>query len=56
MRLLAPWCYVVPQGDAITVENCVPAAASKPLVKLADSAMRFTPKKPSQWRNEMFVL
>ena len=29
----------------ITVDNWVPAAKSKPLVKLADSAMRFTPKE-----------
>ena len=43
--LQAPWCYVMPQGDVITVENLVPAAWSKPLVKLADSAMRFTPKE-----------
>ena len=42
---LAPWWYVMPQGDVITVENWVPAAKSKPLVKLADSAMRFTPKE-----------
>ena len=42
--LQAPWCCVMPQGDVITVENWVPAAKSKPLVKLADSAMRFTPK------------
>ena len=33
------------QGDVITVENWVLAAKSKPLVKLADSAMRFTPKE-----------
>ena len=43
--LLAPWCYVMPQGDAITVGKWVPAAASKPLAKLAVSAMRSTPKK-----------
>ena len=43
--LLAPWCYVMPQGDVIPVENWVPAAKSEPLVKLADSAVRFTPKK-----------
>ena len=43
--LLAPWCHVMPQGDVITVDNWVPAAKSKPLVKLADSAMRFTPKE-----------
>ena len=43
--LLAPWCCVMPQGDVITVDNWVPAAKSKPLVKLADSAMRFTPKE-----------
>ena len=35
----------MPQGDVITVENWVPAAESKPLVKLADSAMRFTPEE-----------
>ena len=29
----------------ITVENWVPAAESKPLVQLADSAMRFTPRE-----------
>ena len=29
----------------ITIENWVPAAKSKPLVKLADSAMRFTHKE-----------
>ena len=40
--LLAPWCYVMPQR---TVDYWVPAAKSKPLVKLADSAMRFTPKE-----------
>ena len=43
--LQAPWCFVMPQGDVITVDNWVPAAESKPLVKLADSAMRFTPKE-----------
>ena len=43
--LLPPWCYVMPQGDVITVDNWVPAAKSKPLVKLADSAMRSTPKE-----------
>ena len=43
--LLAPWCCVMPQGDVITVDNGVPSAKSKPLVKLADSAMRFTPKE-----------
>ena len=58
--LQAPWCYVMPQGDVITVENWVPAAKSKPLVKVADSAMRFTPKESetpsaSQWRNGMCV-
>ena len=37
--LQAPWCYVMPQGDMITVENWVPAAESMPLVKLADSAI-----------------
>ena len=35
----------MPQGDKITVETWVPAAESKPPVKLADSAMRFTPKE-----------
>ena len=35
----------MPQVDVITVDNWVPAAKSKPLVKLADSAMRFTPKE-----------
>ena len=43
--LLAPWCYVMPQDDVIPVENWVPAAKSKPLAKLADSSMRFTPKE-----------
>ena len=43
--LLAPWCHVMPQGDVITVDNWVPAAKSKPLIKLADSAMRFTPEE-----------
>ena len=43
--LQAPWCSVMPQGDMITVDDWVPAAWSKPLVKLADSAMRFTPKE-----------
>ena len=43
--LHAPWCCVMSQGDVITVENWVLAAKSKPLVKLADSAMRFTPKE-----------
>ena len=43
--LQAPWCYVMPQGDVIPAENWVPAAKSKPLVKLADSAMRFTTKE-----------
>ena len=42
--LLAPWCCVMPQGD-VTVESWVPAAKSKPLVKLADSAMRVTPRE-----------
>ena len=36
--LQAPW-------GVNTVENFVPAAKRKPLVKLADSAMRFTPKE-----------
>ena len=43
--LQAPWCCVMPQGDVITVKNWVSAAESKPLVKLGDSAMRFTPKE-----------
>ena len=43
--LLAPWCCVMPQGDVIPVDNFVLAAESKPLVKLADSAMRFTSKE-----------
>ena len=43
--LQAPWCCMMPQGEVITVENWVPAAKSKPLVKLAESAMRFTPKE-----------
>ena len=38
------WCCVMPQGDMITVDDWVPAAKSKPLVKLAHSAMQFTPK------------
>ena len=43
--LQAPWCFVMPQGDVITIDSWVPAAKGKPLVKLADSAMRFTPKE-----------
>ena len=45
VRARPPWCYVMPQVDVITVDNWVPTAWSKPLVKLADSAMRFTPKE-----------
>ena len=43
--LQAHGCYVMPQGDVITIDNWVPAAESKPLVKLADAAVRFTPKE-----------
>ena len=42
---MAPWCCVMPQSDVITVDNWVPAAKSKPMVKLADSATRFTPEE-----------
>ena len=54
-------CYVIPQGDVITAENGVPAAESKPLVKLDDSASvsllkSLRRRQPSQWPNEMYVL
>ena len=59
--LQAPWCFVMPQGDVITVDNwCQLLRASHwsnflilPCGSLPKSLRR---RQPSQWRNEMFVL